>query len=383
MSRPIFLPRQPFRIAALLFLLSAPVIPAGAANIVDAARNGKLDTVKSLLDSGVSPNARKHGLWIPPFFYIRRGDTALCAAARAGNTEIVRMLLAAGADRTMRCRGFFWWLGVGGEGPGYTPLWVAAWMGHADTVKTLLHEPRLDQLRDLGKTVSVCPFCIKFPALNCPENCILENDVFIDIAFPLPEPVMKAADVRKIARHYPNVTAAIEEALNPAAPESSPSSERNTDQGLTADQAQPPAPAAPEPQPAPTDEKPSLTPLMAAARDGNLQGVKRLIAGGTPLDAADSRQRTALMWASRNGHAGIAQALMAAGASVNLKDIGGMTALMLAAQGLHADCIKSLILGGADLKAKDNEGRTALDMALAQGGISSAAVQALQNSGNQ
>ncbi len=381
MPRPIFLPRQPFRIAVLLFLLSALAISARAGNIVDAARAGDAAAVKSLLTSGVPVDQRAGWVWLPPFFLIQWGETALCAAAGMGRAEIVKILLEAGADRTKRCGGMFaFTAAVNGWARGVTPLMIAVQTGNQNVVRALLDEPAGDQARDLREKASLYKFDngLVYTAPTCEKlgqtsDCNADGPILILGIIPV-HLSNAAVDVRHMAREagHPEMIPVIDAAL-----ENSPSGMAPV---TSATATPPPAESAPA---APAGEESSLTPLATAARDGNLHAVDRLIAGGTPLDATDSRRRTALMWASYNGHADIAQALMAAGASVNLKDNSGMTALMLAARGRHADCIKSLILGGADLKAKDNEGRTALDMALAQGGYSSAVVQALQNSGDQ
>ena len=58
-----------------------------------------------------------------------QGRTALFHAARHGQTENLRLLLAAGADTNLADRG------------GLTPLYAAAWFGHTDCVRELLNAP--------------------------------------------------------------------------------------------------------------------------------------------------------------------------------------------------------------------------------------------------
>jgi ankyrin repeat protein len=65
------------------------------------------------------------------------------------------------------------------------------------------------------------------------------------------------------------------------------------------------------------------TPLMMAARTGNLESVKLLIeAGANVNDAERFRGETALMLAAVENHAPVVQALVDAGAQVNVRTVG-------------------------------------------------------------
>jgi ankyrin repeat protein len=86
-------------------------------DLVAAALTGKAGRVGQLLDSGVSPDEPDGD-----------GGTPLYGAAVQGNAEIVRMLLAAGADPGRES---------GGESQGL-PLCAAACWGHLDVVIALL-----------------------------------------------------------------------------------------------------------------------------------------------------------------------------------------------------------------------------------------------------
>ncbi|CAM9182111.1 unnamed protein product [Chrysoparadoxa australica] len=55
-------------------------------------------------------------------------------------------------------------------------------------------------------------------------------------------------------------------------------------------------------------------PLTTASRDGNLDRVKELLGGGSPVDEEDSIGWTPLMWSSFGGHIECSEALIAAGA---------------------------------------------------------------------
>jgi ankyrin repeat protein len=117
--------------------------------LVEAALAGDADAVASLLEDGLSPDSRVEGstalytavvqgetkvatllLRAGAHPNLRSGDqaegTPLCAAACHGHEEIVRGLIAYGADPNL------------GEDEWWTPLRWAAAHGHADVARTLL-----------------------------------------------------------------------------------------------------------------------------------------------------------------------------------------------------------------------------------------------------
>ncbi len=84
-----------FIIGLFLLTFGAHLSLAAQENTTDdfwtAARNGKIEQVKSHLDAGMDPNVRFPG-----------GMTALSAACWRGHTEIVKLLLERGADPGLR-----------------------------------------------------------------------------------------------------------------------------------------------------------------------------------------------------------------------------------------------------------------------------------------
>ncbi|HUV65128.1 MAG TPA: ankyrin repeat domain-containing protein [Sedimentisphaerales bacterium] len=54
--------------------------------------------------------------------------------------------------------------------------------------------------------------------------------------------------------------------------------------------------------------------LIQAAKDGDVQAVKALLAGGANVNIKDDNGRVPLMWAAYNGHTSIVQLLEEAGA---------------------------------------------------------------------
>jgi len=87
----------------------------GMPPLMEAAAEGNIDTVKTLLKAGADPDARFLG-----------GATALMAAAQEGRTDVCETLIADGAD-------------VNTKGPrGWTALMLAAHGGQTETAEALL-----------------------------------------------------------------------------------------------------------------------------------------------------------------------------------------------------------------------------------------------------
>ena len=152
------------------------------------------------------------------------------------------------------------------------------------------------------------------------------------------------------------------------------------------------------------------TALMFAVRDGSLEEVKRQIAAGADVNAANKGGNMPLLlaietgreWGKQNKNAPIIKALLDAGANANVADSQGETALikatpdtkvmkMLLDKGVNvnaaqtsaslvtgrlgytalmqsaiycdAKAVKMLIAAGADLNARDEDGKTAWDYA--------------------
>jgi ankyrin repeat protein len=70
--------------------------------------------------------------------------------------------------------------------------------------------------------------------------------------------------------------------------------------------------------------------LLFAAKDGDLQRVKKLISEGLPLDLIDEAGKTALHYAAENENLELAKVLIDAGADVNIRDESRITNTPLA-----------------------------------------------------
>jgi hypothetical protein len=108
----------------------------------------------------------------------------------------------------------------------------------------------------------------------------------------------------------------------------------------------------------------AVSPLISAARDGDVETVKRLAAARVDLDEPGGVNHwTPLMHAIHKNQAGAVEALLEAGAHVNAVS-GNTTALILAAGYGQADIVRILLTHGADPKLAARPGETALAAAV-------------------
>ncbi len=105
-----------------------------------------------------------------------------------------------------------------------------------------------------------------------------------------------------------------------------------------------------------------------AARAGDVERLRALLARGAKVDARDGNDDTALTWAAAGGHQDAARALLEAGADPDVRQYEGATALMLAADRGHLGVVEALVEHRADLNLKHpQEHISALDFAARAG----------------
>ena len=110
------------------------------------------------------------------------------------------------------------------------------------------------------------------------------------------------------------------------------------------------------------------TPLLWAAYHGNLDMAKALIAAGAAVNTPNKYGITPLLQASRTGDTAMIQALLAAGANIALAHPDGETPLMAASRAGRVDAVRLLAAKGADVNAADKyQQQTALMWAAAEG----------------
>ena len=120
------------------------------------------------------------------------------------------------------------------------------------------------------------------------------------------------------------------------------------------------------------------TPLLRAAKGGDIEAITLLLAHGARVDLPTATGVTPLMAAAGNGSTNLdtrgryktetqaneaVQRLLAAGANINAQDRSGQTALHGAATWGWNTLVRTLAANRIDLAAKDTQGRTAADIA--------------------
>ena len=106
------------------------------------------------------------------------------------------------------------------------------------------------------------------------------------------------------------------------------------------------------------------TPLMTAVAGNHTEAALLLIDAGANVNHVAKNQTTCASLAAMNGNCVILRALIAAGADAGAHDDCGATPLAWAANRSHLEAIDVLLDAGVDPDARDLEGRTALMYAL-------------------
>ncbi len=107
----------------------------------------------------------------------------------------------------------------------------------------------------------------------------------------------------------------------------------------------------------------AVPPIYLAAKQGNLNAVRSLIAEGNDVNAVNASGRSALMSAVFFRNRGIVKELLIEGANVNSADAQGRTALMIAVVVKDIKMIDLLLAAGADVSIEDKTKNTASTLA--------------------
>ncbi len=100
--------------------------------------------------------------------------------------------------------------------------------------------------------------------------------------------------------------------------------------------------------------------LHKAAKDGDLERVKSLIAQGADVNAQDEKGWTPLHAAAGNGHEAVVEILIEQGADIKARNNKGSTPLHAAAWPGHKAVVKVLLEHNATVNAQDKKGATPL-----------------------
>ena len=242
-------------------------------SLIVASENGHTNVVQILLAAGANVNAKA-----------KNGDTALIKAAFFDRTPVADVLLEAKADVNSK------------DENGFTALMYAALNRHASTVKTLINaKADVNAKSNDGQTalmIALIPATTGQKALTY------------------------TADVPKIfpAQSY---LPWIDNTIN-----------KNDDNTIKNDKA---------------------TNLDIFETKENATVVDLLVAANSDVNARDNDGRTALILAAKEGRVSAVDKLLAAKSDVNSKGKDNLTALMWAANEGHADVVQLLLSAGADI----------------------------------
>ena len=92
------------------------------------------------------------------------------------------------------------------------------------------------------------------------------------------------------------------------------------------------------------------SPLVQAAREGDIATVRALIAKRANVNETSRDGSTALLWAAYHSDLAMAQALIAAGATTNTPNKYGVTPLLQASRTGATPVVQALLRAGADPK---------------------------------
>ena len=346
-----------------------------------AARSGNAELVNALLAHGARVNEKGAAF----------GETALMIAADANQGEAARVLIANGAEvngRSMKLEypkdrfGLEGVLTILPHGD-WTPLMYAARQGSADAARVLCEAGA-----DMNAVDPDGTSALEFAILNGHFDTaavLLEHTADPNLADSAGMgPLYAAVDMNTLGEVYGRpprpstdklsaldlMKMLLEKGANPNAGLKGPALQRAHTPGESTLGA-------------------GATPLMRAAKNGDVAAIELLVAHGADVSLAQKNRTTALMFAAGLGRGvgtfakdyatdaemlAAAKALVAHGADVNAVSAAGQTPMHFAAQAADAnlpqpsdDMVKFLAAHGAKLDVADKQGRTPVEMAQGKG----------------
>jgi ankyrin repeat protein len=280
-------------------LLCAAGLVSAASELADAAMKGDRQAIRSMLARNANVNAAQPD-----------GTTALHWAVRADDLELAGLLIRAGANPSAANR------------EGATPMLLASMNGSAEMLEALLQagaDPNrpLTQYGDTalmmaartGKTGPLKALLDRGASVNAKETWGGTTALMWAVAERHPDAVRllveRGADVNARSKFVPSTTGRGFEGTTPVAPEQGQAAQEFAG-GL-------------------------FTPLMFAAREGDLESARILVAAGADVNAAAGDGKTALSLAIFNGNYELASFLVDSHADVNRADAQRFTPLFWAA----------------------------------------------------
>jgi len=316
------------RITSVLFLaILLPLDLCLGEDLINAAREGAVEEVRTLLANGAEVNAKDE-----------KGCTALHRAAEKGHGEVVELLIANGATIDAR------------DNWAATPLYAAAMEGRSQAMELLiaagadvnartkrghapLHYADNEAVAELliANGADICAKANASDRGETPLHIASHNSrlVLVKVLIANGADINGKDDLGRSCLHVARGEWMIELLIAEGANVSA-------------------------------KDKDGRTPLHFPS--GKAKGLPVLVANGADVNAEDNQGRTPLhMVDDRSVHD--AESLLREGAKVNAKDVKGQTPLHVAAFKGCERIAKLLIDNGADVNAKDKDGLPALDYA--------------------
>jgi len=282
----------------VVVLLSAAQALAASSDVADAVMRGKKDVLRSLLQQKADVNTPQNDGTTALHWAVRADDletadlllkagakvatanregaTPMQLAALNGSARMIERLVKAGADPNTPL-----------SSSGDTPLMMASKAGKADAVKVLLDSgAKVDARETWGDTTAL------MWAVAESNHAVVR--MLID----------RGADVNVRSKFVPSATGRGFEGATPVAARANQSIEENASG--------------------------SLTPLMFAAREGDLESARMLVAAGAEINVRGGDGKDALGLAIFNGGYDVASFLIDNKANVNQADAQRFTPLFWA-----------------------------------------------------
>ena len=337
-----------------------------------AAKNGKLEIAKLLLENNRDPNYKDSG-----------GDTALTLAAENGNKDVVELLLENGADKNSK------------NGDGDSTLILAVQNGYPAVVSILLSNGADIEAKDKkGKTAMIwavanndigitTQILEKKPKVDAKNNdgwpalhiaakngfneitsllCKNGSDVNAKITQANKSPLMLASEfghtetAKTLIEKGASVNAQDNEGSGPLflAAEGGHLDTVNLLIDNNADFK--------------AESREGVTPLMAAAYQGHKPVVELLIERGSPVDARSKKVGISALWAAAwKGKTDVVEYLWQQGADVNVKSKKGESPLIIAVDNNQFDSVRMLLDKGVDQDIETTNKVTATELARKSG----------------
>ena len=298
------------------FLLAATLaVAAPPATVVDAARTGDWNAVRSLVA------ANKATVNMSDI----DGTRALHWAIRAGEADIVELLLKAGADATAKDR-----LDV-------TPLFLAAMNGDGVIMRKLLNAgANANQVEKTGD--SILMVAIRTGSTDA-VRALLEHKANANYAEPQLQltPLMLAAEggytemVADLIKSGADIQVRTRTGATPARRLPCVAASGCGSHGIGIVRGGWPDKGIRAPIPG------NMSPLMYAAREGKIDAARLLLNAGASVNEVDKNDISPLFMAISNNHPDMARFLIEKGANIHAKDWYGRTPLFAAIEMRNAD----------------------------------------------